>query len=386
MLGITLLLCGPLGPFGVDSPASRQSFELVKKLDSTPSERERVQRELTNRPSAVWAVFWGSQHGNLEISTRCASILDSWRAQARLAAIVRGVDADFDRFINHLLYSPGRDLKAFEPASQAGRALDGYLMKHLASLTENDIDPRSPFHEFPGYVSRQKPLLFFKDLFELPRREEPKCYLAKCDRVKAFELYRSIVLSEGNVAVDSCSGSLVISGGDVTVGGTVASLIIASGNVTFTGGTVGHVFVIAGGKVTMGSSAVGALLISPKKLAVAASGNLTRPIVILDGKRKPAPAFFAFRDLWTDDGLEANVDQVGRLRITKVRSDSTLAKYFKTGDVVLSLAKKKVESVGQFRRLLGYGYDVGRLDFQIERGGKPLNIQADLTKDAGRPR
>lgn len=143
---------------------------------------------------------------------------------------------------------------------------------------------------------------------------------------------------------------------------------------------MGHVFVIAGGKVTMGSDAVGALFISPKKLAVKGGGKLTHPVVILDGKRKPAPAFFAFRDLWTDDGLEANLDQDGRLRITKVRPGSTLAKYFKMDDVVLSLAKKKIESVGQFRRLLRYGYDISRLDFQIERGGKPLNVEADLAR------
>jgi hypothetical protein len=371
LLGI--LLCA----FGPPSPRALECFGTIKKLDGAPSERETAQRALMTNPAAIWAVLWGAEHGNADISGRCASILEAWSAQARLAGIVKGAQGDFDRFLNELLHSPAKNLKVFAQASDVARACDGYLANYLPSLTAYGPDPLTPFHDFRVYIKQRDPVVFIGDSWQPGRREEPKLYIAKCFNARVDDLSSSMLLSESNVEVGHCSHSLIVSGGDVNIGGMHASLVIAAGDVSLKGGPFGHVFVIAGGKVLIGGGTVGALFISPAATGLTTNGNLTRPVIMMDGKSKPAPGLFRFVELGKDYGIEARIRE-GRLRVATIDRTSGLAEFLKEGDVVVAIAKKKVESVAQFRRLLGYSHATGQLELHVERSGKSMNIHRRL--------
>src|SRR5262245_7215311 len=81
------------------SPEAWDTFGLVKKLNSPiVAERERIQEQLTARPAAVWAVFWGTQQDDAEIYHRSVAILKTWKArrdERQLADLVRSVNGDF---------------------------------------------------------------------------------------------------------------------------------------------------------------------------------------------------------------------------------------------------------------------------------------------------
>ena len=57
------------------------------------------------------------------------------------------------------------------------------------------------------------------------------------------------------------------------------------------------------------------------------------------------------------------------------------AKFFRKGDVILKRKDDKIESLGQFRRLLAHSLKTGEIDFEVERAGKTLRITQKLTKE-----
>ncbi|MCI0639821.1 MAG: hypothetical protein L0Y72_31370 [Gemmataceae bacterium] len=383
MIGITLLLCGPLYHFGPETREARVFFGLVKKLDSVSTDkRMRLQQELSNEPIAIWAVFWGSRQENLEIAVPCLDILEKWKWQARLSKMVYDADGDFDRFVNTYFCAMARDPSLLERASEEARALDRYYVKKsflahpkgIASLATSENAVATPFHDFLAYVQRRQPVSFHGGVLRSPPIAENKCYLALCDGVQCRQITYSMILSEGNVNVDEAFRTVILSGADVRIASASSSLIIASGDVKLER-NAGHLFVIAGGTVTVPRDASATLCISARKIQVAGRPKLSIAL-FLDGKPKPAPELFAFRDLWPDFGLEAVLHE-GRVKITKVKPGNQIAELFKENDVILSRAKKTVESVGQFRRLLGHSRDTGRLDFQVEREGQQMAIQAN---------
>jgi hypothetical protein len=389
MIAIFWPLCWlPLAVVGPQTPDARQSFELVKQLDSAkPADRERIRKELTNRPGAVWAVLWGSQRQNLDIRVPCLDILDDWKWQARLVAMVGDARGDFDRFVNSFFDGNRGQADLFARASEEARALDRLFMrksflsnpKGFPSLSVTGFGRVTPFHEFSAYIQGHKPSPF-KGFLRIPGDQSAR-HLANCTGINTPNLVYSMAFSEGNVTVGDTSSSLVVCGGDAIFDQTIlSSLIVAAGDVKLKGILV-QVFVIAGGKITLDRPAMthNMILVSPMKIDLPVRPKHEPRPLVFDGKPKPVSELFTFRDLWTDYGLETNLEQ-GRLRITKRKDNAPLAAFFRENDIVVSHKKTKIESAGQFRRLLAYSLDIGRIEFEIERAGDQVRIEAPLPK------
>jgi hypothetical protein len=394
MIEIALLFCPPFPGPAFNAPAVRQSFELVNQLGSAePIDRQRIHKQLTERPEAVWAVLWGTRHKSPSIAIACSEIIQEWAWRTRLAEMVRSVDGDFDRFLNSLLYSPARDVELFAAASQKGRALDRYYVRK-SFLTDPKGFPTlaqdwnrwpawaTPFHDFAAYLRGMQPGIFPNRLLQVPAGQT-KPWLAKCDAVDTDSLVCSIVLSEGNVKARGCGNCIVVSGSDVSIdhGGISSSLIIAAGDVRVKRSAT-HSFVIAGGKVTVepNTDMTKMFLISPGKTMIAGA-RWYGPQAILDGAPKPAPELFTFAELGREHGLEAALEQ-GRVRITKVMPAGPMARFFQENDIALARGETKIESPAQFRRLLRHARDTGRLEFRVERGGQERTIKANLKQAA----
>jgi hypothetical protein len=188
-----------------------------------------------------------------------------------------------------------------------------------------------------------------------------------------------MLLSEGDIDVRRCAVCFVVSGGNVKLSQAVGSVIFAAGDVTLE--SAGRVVIFAGGTVTLSHRAVKALVVTPRKLAAAKPfGEVCGASLILDGKPTPAPDLFTFRDLWVDYGLEVSLAHGRFVRIARIHENSVFGSVLQVGDLIVSRNEKKIESSGQFRRLLGHSLDIGSFDFEIERAGKTISVRADLKK------
>lgn len=398
MIAITLLVCSSSCCWvSIYSPPTRESVELVMKLGSAnEGERERIQKQLMDRPDALFPTLWGTGHKNSDIATACSQVVEEWSWRSRLAELVRSVGGDFDRFVNSLLYSPDRGDKLFTAVSQKGRALDRYYVrksfltdpKGFPSLTRPWEPWLTPFHEFTAYVRGQQPTTLAEGFLRGSSAQE-KHWLARCDGVDSDGLGHSIVLTEGNARIARVVSSLVVCGGDLIIERSHSSLIIASGDVRVKRGDgshgAAHSFIIAGGRVFLekGAAMAKAVLIAPSRISIAGAAvePLVAPVLILDNGQKPAQELFAFCDLWADFGLAA-IFEDGRVKISKVNSAGPMTTLFKQNDIVLERGKTRIESIGQFRRVLTNACDTGHLEFQVARGGKQVSVQADLKKPA----
>jgi len=388
---VNLVLClGLVAPPSPFSAKASQCFELVKRFDpkmyaGKTTDREHIEKELTHRPEALWAVFWGSRHSNADINARCTWILHVWkmrREENLYRELVRAADGDFDRFVTTLLYSSD-GLEPFAQAAGAGRTFNKYFInKAFKSMTlvNTKMVVRTPFHDFAEYLEIAKPTVA-DALSQTLEVGKGRPHLARCGKIQGERLAHSIVLSERNLNLRFGSFSICVCGGDATIDRLISSIVFAAGDVNL--GTGDRVLIVAGGKVTVGDSTSNALIITPRKVELGKFARQTNPLgstsVILDGKPKPAPDLFTFRDLWADYGLEATLTGT-QPQISKVSPQSEFSMLFKEGDMVAAAGKKKIESVGQFRRLLRLALDTGEFDFEVERGGKKMNLRADLKK------
>jgi hypothetical protein len=171
-------------------------------------------------------------------------------------------------------------------------------------------------------------------------------------------------------------------------------MVFAAGDVTLD--RANRVLIISGGKVRTKGRCTNAFICAANKTEAAIPFPKTARV--LDGKPTPAPDLFTFRDLWGDYGLEAALDQ-GRVKITKAKADGPFSHLLKQDDIILALVhsvaphpqplspegrgekkKLKIDSVGQFRRLLGHSLDLGSFDFDIERAGKTIALHEKLKK------
>jgi hypothetical protein len=315
-------------------------------------------------------------------------ILEEWKWRSRLSETVQSVDGDFDRFVNSVLCADLRQPRVLAKLSEQGRALDRYFVRKsflaqpngFASLATDPHGLATPFHEITAYLQHQKPVTF-DGFLQIPRGDSTR-YLARCSAIKADNLSYSVALCEGNVDLADCSSSLIVAGGNLAVRRSAdLSLIITAGDVELSG-QVNHVFVIAGGKVILDRRVhtQSVVIVSPRKVVLPPPGRFTRPLLVLDGKELPAPGLFVFRDCWADFGLDAVLDG-GQVRIRKVKSDAAMPRLFDANDMILVQGRKnKIQSLGQFRRLLRLALDTGEFDFEIERAGKKMNIRAELKK------
>jgi hypothetical protein len=372
------------------APASQECFRLVARFGSVDRvERERLQKDLVNRPLAVWAVFCGSRRPNPDIAGPCLEILEEWSWQARLSEIVQSVEGDFDRFINSLLYRRGPNVDLFAHASQQGRVFnDFFIRKSLAtnpkwfSTLGLATDPRgfaTPFHDFSAYQHHMKPVMIEGLLRRVPGAG-PR-YLAKCEGGKTDYLSHSIVLSEGNLYLAHPTWSIIVAGGDIDISDPSASLVIAAGDVNLYGHVAGGALILAGGKILVDGRTDGVLFVSPRKVERGRRGKIGSPLLVFDGKPKPVFELFTFREL-ADYGLEAALEQ-GRVKITAIKAAGTFDGLFRPGDLVIARDNnKKIESLPQFRLLLRYALDTGKLQVDIERAGQPVILRADLKKAA----
>lgn len=387
MLGFNWLFCVPFLSLGL--PTAHDCFDLVKKLDSPKAgERERFQKQLRDRSDAIWAVIWGSQRQNLDIAIPCLEILEEWKWRMQLSKIVQESGDDFDRYINLLLNTPFQDLECFAKASAHGRAFDRYFIrkserdtskysKLFAPLSADGRGLATPFHDFSWYVEKIRPTPFKGFLRDPP--VQGGMYLAKCDGVKKEMLFRSIILSDGNVDLKSASSCIIVSGGDVSIARDVAgSLIVAAGDVQLKAHADCAV-VVAGGTVLVERETTNILFVSPRQIELAFRGKILSPALVFDGKSRPAPELFTFPDLWQDHGLAATLER-GHVRITKAKTNAPFSHLIQHDDVILGCEKKKIESVGQFRRLLRHSLDTGQFEFDVERAGKTMTVRAPLNK------
>jgi len=314
------------------------------------------------------------------VSARCSFILHVWnsrREENRYREIVQESNGDFDRFLNSMLYSSERELEPFASASRMAQAFERYLKKQPQFPAAFQKSPPI-FCDFSEYVSKTHPLVCRESMFCPPG--ESRSYLVKCERVNGEYLGSSIVLSEGNVDARDIMGTVIICGGDVVCSRLSHSMVFAAGNVVI-GRMPGHAaLVIAGGEMTVRGDLENSIIVAPRKAEIARKWPPpSATLLIRDGKSKPVPELFTFHDLWADYGLEAMLEQ-GRVRITKVSKTSTFNRLVQEGDMIVARQKKRIASVGQFRRLLGLSLDTGQFDFEIERSGKTLHVQADLKK------
>lgn len=199
-MAMSLLLCCHSWLFGVYTPAAQECFALVKQLDS--NQRHRIQKELARRPSAVWAVVWGSQRENIDIAAPCLEILDGWTSQAELSNMVYRARGDFDRFVNMILHPEPGDRDVFAKASDVARILDRYFVRRSRDVYAKGFDslgsnPRlaTPFQDYGMYLQAVRPTVF-EGVLHSPQAKTKK-YLARCESINTDELNHSIALSQG---------------------------------------------------------------------------------------------------------------------------------------------------------------------------------------------
>lgn len=302
------------------------------------------------------------------------------KKDARLAELVGRVNGDYDGIVNFLLEKAPSDKELFERASNAAHAFDQlYMQQSFRGLATQDR-PLTPFHNPIVYWNVQKPKIIHGSLSS-SAFANPIIYAARVDSAKVKRLFCSVILSEGNVEVDDCSRSLIVAGGNVVIGTHMScSMVLSAGDVTLNsnGGDSGGAIVVSGQKIAVHGNTGSLLLITPKKLEMGRLGALTRSCRVLDGSATPQ-GLFVFRDLWRDHGVEANLSE-GRVTLAKVKPESKFASFLRDGDVIASRQYKTIDSVAQFRRLVGLALDTGQFDFEIERAGKMIHVRGDLKK------
>lgn len=389
MLLFGLLIFDPIGPFTLNDNIVSECFALVKRFAiARPAEAEEIKDKLRTRQKAIWALTWGSAQEDVLISLPCTEILDEWKWQARLSNLVYEVGGDFDRFVNAILSARvKKGEEVFALAADYGGILDRYFIRKAIAhdkkwsfgLTATARGHVTPFHPYSAYAERWQPALFQGEVLRGAPAMMGKQWLARCGALDVRSLRFSIILCEGNMQVTgACTSCLIACGGNATVTGARSSLIIAAGDVVLRE-PAGQVFVIAGGTVTITTHTTGVFIVTPKSLVLRRPNDLKHPFLVLDQSPRPAPELFSFRDLWTDYGLKGALKEE-RVRLVKVKANGPLAGFFREGDVLVAQGAQKIASVGQFRRLLRYALDTGRLDFAVERDGKQVSIAADLKK------
>jgi hypothetical protein len=370
-----LLLAIPGHPCAIFAQSTWDRFRMVENIGEVGPGPALARWALVHRPppDAVLAVVWGTGHPNERISKTCQAILDGWELRRRdrhWREFVKCADGDYDRFLSSVLKpsKAKRDWSEFELASEIGRAF-------ARCAAEQNVDFR-PCQDFSTYFRLKQPEINQG----LPRFDERAPVIARVSKWNAKTTVDGIILADGNIDVEECASSIIVAGGNVRLGKVVGSVILAAGDVTVSDTNGLEIsLVVSGGKVTMLGCRGKSMIVTPEPMDLAKSPFVREFCAVYDAKRKPAPGFFHFRDLWDDYGLQATLSQ-DRVKITKVSAESNFKELVRPEDVLLSHAKVKVESVGQFRRLLRLALDTGRIDFEIERAGKTIHVRGDLKK------
>jgi hypothetical protein len=383
-----LLFFGFAFPGGPFSAAAQECFSLVHKLDAPRfKDRSKAQRELQQRPSAIWAVHWGSRHSTgLEISRRCTAILAEWRLRSEdggLGDLVSKTDGSFDRFLNSFLISQEDDFELFKRFSAVVRTFDKFLVRNsYSSLTRNNDRPITPFHPYERYIKQYDPGLVERRFAADLRWPTPG--LRRVERLEREVVINSMVLCQGSAHIQRCLRSAVIAGGDFRCDEVASlSMVFAAGDVWIGGPRESStlVLVVAGGDVHVaGKSSSSLLIVTCGEATVESQRTSKLPsslrLLTFHGKPKPAGDLFTFSSL-TDWGLEATAEGQ-QVRIGKMSAESPLKRTLRENDVVVSCQGKKINSIGQFRRLLSLAAETDELICVVERFGKSLVVRQKI--------